>query len=72
MLVANFVHHPNRHLLHVWLENLDHENALKLTELLLELNKEQGTALIVVTHSMELAEKMDKIYELRSGQLLAI
>ena len=51
---------------------LDHENALKLTELLLELNKEQGTALIVVTHSMELAEKMDKIYELRSGQLLAI
>jgi lipoprotein-releasing system ATP-binding protein len=48
---------------------LDHENAQKLTELLLELNKEQGTALIVVTHSLELAHKMDKVYSLIDGNL---
>jgi len=49
---------------------LDHDNALKLTELLLDLNKEQGTALIVVTHSMELANKMDKVYQLVNGNLV--
>jgi lipoprotein-releasing system ATP-binding protein len=49
---------------------LDHENALMLTDLLLELNREQGTALIVVTHSMELASKMDKIYKLVDGKLI--
>ena len=49
---------------------LDHENALKLTGLLLELNKEQGIALIVVTHSMELAAKMDKVYKLVDGKLI--
>lgn len=48
---------------------LDEENAEKLAELLLELNREMGTTLIVVTHSLKLAEKMDKIYELHSGKL---
>jgi lipoprotein-releasing system ATP-binding protein len=48
---------------------LDEENADKLTHLLLELNKEMGTTLIVVTHSMKLASQMDKIYELHNGQL---
>jgi ABC-type lipoprotein export system ATPase subunit len=49
---------------------LDHDNALNLIDLLLELNKEQGTALIVVTHSLELASKMDKVYKLTDGKLL--
>lgn len=49
---------------------LDHENALNLIDLLLELNKEQGTALIVVTHSLELASKMDKVYKLTDGKLM--
>jgi lipoprotein-releasing system ATP-binding protein len=49
---------------------LDHENALVLTDLLLDLNREQGTALIVVTHSLELASKMDKIYKLVDGKLI--
>jgi lipoprotein-releasing system ATP-binding protein len=49
---------------------LDHENALMLTYLLLELNREQDTALIVVTHSMELASQMDKIYKLVDGKLI--
>jgi lipoprotein-releasing system ATP-binding protein len=49
---------------------LDHENALMLTDLLLELNQEQGTALIVVTHSIELASKMEKTYRLLDGKLL--
>ncbi len=49
---------------------LDHENAELLTNLLLELNKELNTALIVVTHSMELALKMGKVYKLVDGKLV--
>ncbi|MFA9392836.1 MAG: ABC transporter ATP-binding protein [Prolixibacteraceae bacterium] len=48
---------------------LDEENAETLSDLLLELNKEMGTTLIVVTHSSVLAAKMDKTYELHSGKL---
>lgn len=51
---------------------LDHNNALGLTNLLLELNKEQGTALIVVTHSAEIAAKMDKTYQLDDGRLILV
>ena len=48
---------------------LDEENAEILSDLLLELNKSSGTTLIVVTHSTELASKMDKTYVLHNGQL---
>jgi lipoprotein-releasing system ATP-binding protein len=48
---------------------LDHKNAIKLSDLLIELNQEQGTALIVVTHSTELASKMGKVYQLMDGKL---
>lgn len=51
---------------------LDHDNALNLIDLLLELNKEQSTALIVVTHSLELASKMDKVYKLTDGKLMLL
>jgi len=52
--------------------SLDSENASQLADLLAELNKEQGVALVVVTHSMELAGRMDKIYQLHEGNLIAI
>jgi lipoprotein-releasing system ATP-binding protein len=50
--------------------SLDAENAGQLAQLLIELNKEQHIALVIVTHSLELAGKMDKIYQLREGKLL--
>ncbi len=50
--------------------SLDADNAAQLVQLLIELNKEQHIALVMVTHSMELAGKMDKIYKLREGKLL--
>lgn len=48
---------------------LDEENADTLTDILLELNRELGTTLVVVTHSAQLASKMDKVYTLQSGKL---
>jgi lipoprotein-releasing system ATP-binding protein len=50
--------------------SLDQANASQLTELLAELNLEQNVALVIVTHSMELAKKMDKIYKLNEGKLV--
>ena len=44
-------------------------HAVQIGELLLELMREQNTMLIVVTHSLELAQQMDRQMELRDGQL---
>lgn len=48
---------------------LDHENAVRLTELLLEFNREENLTLIIVTHSQEIAEKMKRILRLKDGRL---
>ncbi len=48
---------------------LDHANATGLGQLLIELNKEQGVALVVVTHSLELAKRLPKVVELWDGVL---
>ena len=49
--------------------SLDSDNANLLATLLTELNREQKVALLIVTHSLELAEKMDTIYYLHKGVL---
>lgn len=49
--------------------NLDGANAESVFELMLELNRERGTSLIVVTHDMRLASRMERIYEIEGGQL---
>jgi lipoprotein-releasing system ATP-binding protein len=49
--------------------SLDRESAENLGLLLVQLNKEEGTTLIVVTHSIELAHLMDKVYNLKNGML---
>jgi len=50
--------------------SLDAASAEQLAVLLTELNLEQHVAFVIVTHSMELAGKMDKIYQLREGKLV--
>ncbi len=48
---------------------LDSENVGNMAELLLELNKEDGLTLMVVTHSIELARQMGRTLEIRKGKL---
>src|SRR5258708_7161816 len=48
---------------------LDRASAQELGQLLLELNREQGVTLMVVTHALELATKMERVLELRDGTL---
>lgn len=49
--------------------NLDHETGEKTLELLLELNNESGTSLILVTHSDDIAQRMNRILQLEDGRL---
>ena len=49
---------------------LDRANAESLGRLLVDLNREEGMALVVVTHSLELARQMSRIVELQDGALL--
>ena len=48
---------------------LDSENVGNMSELLLELNRNDGLTLLVVTHSTELAQRMDKTFQLVEGKL---
>lgn len=50
--------------------NLDGANAQQIFELMLELNREFNTALVIVTHATELAARMQRVLTLRDGQLL--
>jgi lipoprotein-releasing system ATP-binding protein len=49
--------------------SLDQVSAHNLGQLLVELNKEEKVTLILVTHSLELAQKMSRVYELYDGKL---
>jgi lipoprotein-releasing system ATP-binding protein len=48
---------------------LDQTSASNLADLLVELNREEKVALIVVTHSPALAERMSRAMEIRNGHL---
>jgi len=49
--------------------SLDRESSENLGQLLTKVNKEEKTTLITVTHSIEIARLMDKVYRLRDGML---
>ena len=49
--------------------SLDRASALKLVELLVELNQEKGLSLVMVTHSAELAGYMKKRFTLKDGKI---
>ena len=49
--------------------SLDYASAQQLGELLVELNREEGVTLLVVTHARELAKRMELVMELKDGRL---
>jgi len=48
---------------------LDRASANELGQLLLDLNREQGVTLIVVTHAIDLARRMGRVLELSDGRI---
>lgn len=49
--------------------NLDQRTADSIFELLGNLNRQQGTAFLVVTHDLKLARRLDRQLEMRDGHL---
>ena len=50
--------------------NLDDDTGSKVEKLLFDLNEQEGTTLVIVTHDNELAGKTDRIIKLRGGKII--
>src|SRR5580693_6604772 len=51
--------------------NLDSVNGAHVLELLIALNRREGTTLVLVTHDQALASRADRIVTLKDGQIIA-
>ena len=49
--------------------NLDRKNAEHAIALIVDLNQQYNTSLIIVTHDLSIAQRMDKVYTLDDGIL---
>lgn len=49
--------------------NLDTETGTMIENLIFDLNKEQGTTLVLVTHDLELAAKTQRIIHIKGGKI---
>ncbi|TZF89673.1 lipoprotein-releasing ABC transporter ATP-binding protein LolD [Cognatilysobacter lacus] len=49
--------------------NLDEKTAATVFDLMLALNRDQHTSLVLVTHDRRLARKLDRVLELHEGRL---
>jgi len=66
-----FIHEPDILFADEPTGNLDGDTGAQIESLLFNLNQKQGTTLVIVTHDRTLAEKCDRIIELKNGEVLS-
>lgn len=52
--------------------NLDSQTGAEITDLLMTLNKQQGTTLVMVTHDTHLAERCDRQFHIDAGRVQSL
>lgn len=70
-LARAFIHKPDILFADEPTGNLDGDTGAQIEDLLFELNQDEGTTLIIVTHDRELASKCNRIIELKSGAIIS-
>lgn len=70
-LARAFIHRPKILFADEPTGNLDHETAGPIVEMLLRLNHEAGTALVLVTHDPNLAAKAKRVIRMQGGRIIA-
>lgn len=68
-LARAFIHQPDILFADEPTGNLDGETGEQIEQLLFDLNKQQGTTLVIVSHDRELAQKCDRIIQLKNGTI---
>ena len=68
-VVRALINHPSLLLADEPTGSLNEEGAGQLADLILDLNREEGMAMVVVTHSPSIAERIGRIFELHDGRL---
>ncbi|WP_234572654.1 ABC transporter ATP-binding protein [Rhodohalobacter sp. 614A] len=69
-LARAFIHKPDILFADEPTGNLDGDTGAQIEDLLFDLNRDEGTTLIIVTHDRELAAKCNRIIELKSGAII--
>lgn len=70
-LARAFIHEPGILFADEPTGNLDRDTGMQIEELLFDLNRSQNTTLVIVTHDRELAEKCDRVIELKAGEIFS-
>jgi putative ABC transport system ATP-binding protein len=68
-LARAFIHKPKVLIADEPTGNLDAETSAVIQELLFTLNRESGTTLIIATHDHELAQRCERVFEVRAGSV---
>lgn len=68
-LARAFIHQPSILFADEPTGNLDDETSLQIEQLLFDLNRQQGTTLVIVTHDMKLAERCNRVIRLQQGMV---
>ncbi len=51
---------------------LDFQTGIRVLEVLRQIHKEQGTTVLLITHSQEIAKIADMVICLRSGEIMSV
>ena len=70
-LARAFIHKPEILFADEPTGNLDGDTGAQIEDLLFELNQQEGTTLVIVTHDRELAANCNRIIELKSGSIIS-